>query len=390
MLCALESKNKERFIDGSFPSPLISDPLREAWRRCDRMVKSWLMRSMSPPIARLVSWFETSAEIWKDIRDRFSHGDKFRIADLQEDIHICKQGDSSVSDYFTRLKNLWKELEMFRSPLVCSCASPCACGILFTIKKEREDDYIIKFLRGLNDEFSQVRSQVMLMEPMPSLSKTFSLVLQREREFGTPLPPNPAPQSTAFANFVSENTKPLSFNRGSTNSSRGGGRGGRGGGGRGNRICTHCGKNNHTIDTCFFIHGFLEGYKKPNKTSTSPKPSVNLTEIDPNVTPQGAPPEGNSQQDQLNFLKEQYQQILTFLEQSKEASSSANNIQSSIVNSMKGNPSYLPFWILDSGATDHICPSKNFFIKLNSIKPIPIRLPNKSVVSAQFLFNWAT
>jgi hypothetical protein len=86
MLCALESKNKERSLDGSFLSPPTTDPLHESWRRCDRMVKSWLMRSMSPSISRSVNWFDTSAEIWKDIHDRFSHGDKFRITDLQEEI----------------------------------------------------------------------------------------------------------------------------------------------------------------------------------------------------------------------------------------------------------------------------------------------------------------
>jgi len=39
------------------------------------------------------------------------------------------------------------------------------------------------FLRGLNDEFFQVRSQIMLMEPMPTLVKTFSLILQQECKF---------------------------------------------------------------------------------------------------------------------------------------------------------------------------------------------------------------
>jgi hypothetical protein len=45
------------------------------------------------------------------------------------------------------------------------------------VQKEREDENVIKFLRGLNDDFAQVRSNIMLMEPLPLMIKTFSLVL---------------------------------------------------------------------------------------------------------------------------------------------------------------------------------------------------------------------
>ena len=38
----------------------------------------------------------------------------------------------------------------------------------------------MKFLMGLNDSFSQVRSQVLLMDPIPSLSKVYSLLIQEK------------------------------------------------------------------------------------------------------------------------------------------------------------------------------------------------------------------
>jgi len=34
------------------------------------------------------------------------------------------------------------------------------------------------------------------------------------------------------------------------------------------------------------------------------------------------------------------------------------------------------YWILDSGATDHVCSSLSEFTSYKSIKPIPISLPN--------------
>jgi hypothetical protein len=89
MIVALKSKNKEHFIYGTLPCPLASNPLREAWRRCNRMVMSWLMRSITPSIRQSVMWMDTASEMWQDIRDCFSHKNKFRIANLLEQIQQC-------------------------------------------------------------------------------------------------------------------------------------------------------------------------------------------------------------------------------------------------------------------------------------------------------------
>ena len=82
------------------------------------MVISWLTRSMSLPIKQSVMWMDSTYEIWHDLLQRFSHGDKFRIADLQEDLHSCKQGESSVSQYYTRLQIIWKELSLYKIVLL--------------------------------------------------------------------------------------------------------------------------------------------------------------------------------------------------------------------------------------------------------------------------------
>ena len=40
----------------------------------------------------------------------------------------------------------------------------------------------MSFLMGLNDTYAAVRSQILLTEPVPSLSKVFSLLLQDEKQ----------------------------------------------------------------------------------------------------------------------------------------------------------------------------------------------------------------
>jgi hypothetical protein len=68
---------------------------------------------------------ETAAEVWKDLKDRFYQGDVFRIYDLQEEIYMLKQGDSTISSYYTKMKKLWQELDNFRPMMIAKHLTRC-------------------------------------------------------------------------------------------------------------------------------------------------------------------------------------------------------------------------------------------------------------------------
>ena len=70
----------------------------------------------------------------------------------------------------------------FRPIPVCTCTDPCACGAVTKFTTYQKNDYAIRFLKGLNDRFTHVRSQIMLIDPLPSINKVFSLVVQQERQ----------------------------------------------------------------------------------------------------------------------------------------------------------------------------------------------------------------
>ncbi|KAL5785272.1 hypothetical protein ACOSQ2_007664 [Xanthoceras sorbifolium] len=40
-------------------------------------------------------------------------------------------------------------------------------------------EYVMSFLMGLNDSFTQVKGQLLLMDPLPSINRAFSLVITR-------------------------------------------------------------------------------------------------------------------------------------------------------------------------------------------------------------------
>lgn len=131
------------------------------------MILAWLQRSCSPNVQKSIIFFRTASAAWKDLHDRFDQGDMFRIADLHEEIYKLSQGSRDVSDYYIHLKSLWDELESFRPLPHCKCSIQCSCGAIQSIRLFRDQDYTIRFLKGLNDEYSHVRSQIMMMEPFP-------------------------------------------------------------------------------------------------------------------------------------------------------------------------------------------------------------------------------
>lgn len=100
------------------------------------------------------------------------------------------QGDLTVTDYFTKLKTIWDELENFRPLPFCKCVIACSCGAVSMIKKYRDEDYVIRFLKSLNEQYSHVKSQVLMLEPLPPLTKVFSMVVQQERQMNTTVIPD--------------------------------------------------------------------------------------------------------------------------------------------------------------------------------------------------------
>nr|GLL25848.1 uncharacterized protein LOC109150247 [Ipomoea trifida] len=114
MTMALSCKNKIKFVNGSITKPPEDDPKFDVWSRCNDMVMSWIVRSLSPMVGQTVLWIDTAYGVWNDLKRRFSQQDLFRIAQIKCEIYQTKQGDSSLNEYFTHQKLLWDELQVLR------------------------------------------------------------------------------------------------------------------------------------------------------------------------------------------------------------------------------------------------------------------------------------
>lgn len=116
------------------------------------------------------------------MKERLCQYDVYRLADLQGDIFNVSQGARYVTKYFAHLQGLWDEYTELNPLLVCDCDG-CVCNVGATMRKTHEYNQVICFLRVLNKSFSTFKSHIMLMDPIPSMNKVFSLLLQFESQF---------------------------------------------------------------------------------------------------------------------------------------------------------------------------------------------------------------
>ena len=77
---------------------------------------------------------DKALDIWNDLKVCFSQGDLSCISDLQMEASSLKQGDLFVTDYFTKLRIIWDELDNFKCDPICSCNVPYVI-----IQRKRED-----------------------------------------------------------------------------------------------------------------------------------------------------------------------------------------------------------------------------------------------------------
>lgn len=182
-----------------------------------------------------------------DLRDQFRQSNAHWIFQLRKQLIALQQGGLDINTYYTRFKVLWEELKNFQ-PLPA-----CHCGGMQAWVEYQQQEHVIQFLMGLNDSYSQTRSQILMMEPIPPLAKVFALVLQEERQrsinqgFSSLLQPlalGDSSQASANTHIGSSASKPK-FER---------------------PQCTHCGLQGHAMDRCYKLHGYPLGYKPKSKS----------------------------------------------------------------------------------------------------------------------------
>ena len=149
ILISLDAKTKLGFIDGSIPKPQsINHPLYTAWCKCNNTVLAWLFNFVSKDLQSSIVYFETTREVWLDLQYRFGQGNGPRIFKLWKEVSSLTQEDLSIDANYTKFKGLWDEFSTYRTS---------TCG-------HHVEDCTMSFLIGLNETYTAIRRQVLLME----------------------------------------------------------------------------------------------------------------------------------------------------------------------------------------------------------------------------------
>ncbi|XP_019189560.1 PREDICTED: uncharacterized protein LOC109183989 [Ipomoea nil] len=180
MRVSLEVKNKWTVVEGSTAAPDRSHNRYAAWRRCNLMIFSWIY-SVHPSIVQSIMYMDNAKDVWNDLKKRFAQQDPQRISSLQHEIYCLKQGSLSVSEYYTKCRALWEQMNELRPLPMCRCNPRCSCNLLEEIRTEREVDQIIKFLQGLNDEYNSLKTNVLVLDPLPDIHRIFVMAEKYER-----------------------------------------------------------------------------------------------------------------------------------------------------------------------------------------------------------------
>ena len=107
----------------------------------------------------------------------------------------------------------------------------------------------MSFLMGLNDTYAAVRGYILLMDPIPSLSKIFSLLLEDEKAKKVGARKR-VEIDTAVA-LAAKSSNAYAKNSTKSKSRR--------------PECTHCGTMGHVVDKCYKLHGYPLDYKFKTK-----------------------------------------------------------------------------------------------------------------------------
>ncbi|XP_014522577.1 uncharacterized protein LOC106779060, partial [Vigna radiata var. radiata] len=351
MLTALSAKNKSEFVDQTLSKPSTTDDLYPAWKRCNNMVVSWLVHSISPSIRQSILWMNQADDIWKDLKSRYSQGDLLRIAE---------------------------SINKTRPDLSCTCIPACSCKALTESIERKQQDQIMQFLGGLNDQYNDQERQCTNLT-MSNMSMINAATTNASNKVSCTFC---GKDYHTADNCYKKSSYPSgsSYNRGGIRGGRGyssnrGGFGGRSNSGSHNsKVYTFCNITGHTIDECFKKHGYPPGHKlhRPvmvnNAATSNTERPIDHTQVSESNVPQITP--------------QQYQHLIDLLQQTQLGSSTTTSRINQIGTTFSPNTSFignvLPIshvtnhvtWIIDSGASDHVSSSLNLYSSYKAIDPI--------------------
>ncbi|XP_038711768.1 uncharacterized protein LOC120005962 [Tripterygium wilfordii] len=265
------ARNKIGFIDRSLPIPPSHDSNFQVWKQGNSLIKAWTNNCVASDILASISTSNTAEELWSEIKERYSIANETRVYEVYKELGIIKQKGLTVTEYYSKLKSLWKELQEYETFPTCS-----SCTTHKIVKAKRDREKLMQFLIGLNEEYSHVSSQVLLTKPFPDIKTGFNMILQEEmKQKVTNMDKGSSNEVMAmvvnkFNNALSKKNYKNSQPDKDIERYKRDNKGGRPpSANKETLFCRYCRKDSHTIDKCYKLHGNPNNPTKKFKSNNS-------------------------------------------------------------------------------------------------------------------------
>ena len=96
-----------------------------------------------------------------------------RTFKLKRDISTLIQGSMTISTYFTTLNGHWDELA------ILTPTPKCTYGVLKELTYMQDIERVFQFFMGLHDFYASIRSQILVIDPLPLVTKVYLILHQK-------------------------------------------------------------------------------------------------------------------------------------------------------------------------------------------------------------------
>ena len=110
----MRGRGKMGYLTGEKKTPKEDDPTYAAWDAENSMVMTWLVNSMEEDISSNYMCYPTAKELWDNVNQMYSDlENQSQIFELNLKLSDIKQGEDTITKYFTSLKRIWQDLDLF-------------------------------------------------------------------------------------------------------------------------------------------------------------------------------------------------------------------------------------------------------------------------------------